>query len=131
MQKGAADVQNVITALFNSKAWPDSAFILTYDEGGGLFDHVGPILVTPPDDILPVDLTGHTQGYFNVTGFRIPVIVISPWSKPQTVVHLQTDYTAILHLIEERFNVPALTQRDATSRGYGRSDEWLLRLQRS
>ena len=115
VQKGAADVQNVITALFNSKAWPDSAFILTYDEGGGLFDHVGPILVTPPDDILPVDLQGHTQGYFNVTGFRIPVIVISPWSKPQTIVHLQTDYTAILHLIEERFNVPALTQRDATS----------------
>jgi phospholipase C len=115
VQTGAADVQKIITALFNSKAWPDSAFILSYDEGGGLFDHVGPILVTPPDNQLPTDLKGHTQGLFNVTGFRVPVIVISPWSKPQTVVHLQTDYTSILRLIEERYNVPALTQRDATT----------------
>jgi phospholipase C len=117
VQTGAAVVQNIITALFNSKAWPDSAFIFSYDEGGGLFDHVGPILVTPPDDQLPNDLMGHgtyIPGYFNVTGFRVPVIVISPWSKPQTVVHLQTDYTSILKLIEDRYNVPPLTQRDAT-----------------
>jgi phospholipase C len=115
VQTGAADVQKIITALFNSKAWPDSAFILTYDEGGGLFDHVGPILVTPPDNQQPTDLGGQIQGLFNVTGFRVPVIVISPWSRPQTVVHLPTDYTAILKLIETRFNVPALTQRDATT----------------
>ena len=43
--------------------------ILTFDEGGGLFDHVGPVLVTPPDNILPQDLQGHQQGLFNVTGF--------------------------------------------------------------
>ena len=48
---GAGRVQNIINALLTSAAWPDSAFILTYDEGGGLFDHVGPILVTPPDDL--------------------------------------------------------------------------------
>jgi phospholipase C len=115
IQKGAARVQQIITALLNSAAWPDSAFILTFDEGGGLFDHVGPILVTPPDDILPVDLQGHTQGYFNVTGFRVPVIVVSPWVKPQYVSHLPTDYTAILKLIETRFGVPNLTQRDLTA----------------
>jgi phospholipase C len=116
IQTGAADVQNIITALFNSSAWPDSAFILTYDEGGGLFDHVGPILATPPDDLTPQDLkSGDQQGLFNVTGFRVPVIVISPWSKPHTVSHLPMDYTAILKLIETRFSVPPLTQRDATA----------------
>ncbi len=115
VQTGAQDVSKVINALLTSKAWPDSAFILTYDEGGGLFDHVGPILVTPPDDVTPQDLgKNDTKGLFNVSGFRVPVVVISPWSKPQTVIHLQTDYTSILKLIEERFNVPALTQRDAT-----------------
>ena len=62
-----------------------------------------------------VDLQGHTQGLFNVTGFRVPVIVVSPWVKPHTVSHLPTDYTAMLKLIETRFNVPALTQRDATA----------------
>ncbi len=80
-----------------------------------MFDHVGPVLVTPPDDVLPVDLSGHTQGLFNVTGFRVPMVVVSPWVKPQTVSHLPTDYTAMLKLIETRFDVPALTQRDATA----------------
>jgi len=117
IQKGAVRAENAINALLASAAWPDSAFILTWDEGGGTFDHVGPILVTPPGDYLePQDLQpGDQTGEFNVTGFRIPVIVISPWSKPQTVVHLQADYTAILKLIETRFNVPPLTQRDANA----------------
>jgi phospholipase C len=116
VQTGAADVQTIITALLNSAAWPDSAFILTYDEGGGLFDHVGPILATPPDDLTPQDLGTHDQQWlFNVTGFRVPMVVISPWAKPHNVSHTPMDYTAMLKLIETRFNVPALTQRDATA----------------
>jgi phospholipase C len=117
VQTGAAAVTNMLTALFNSTAWPDSAFILTYDEGGGLYDHAPPILVTPPDNFSePTDLqNGDIQAHFNTTGFRVPNVVISPWSRPQTVIHLATDYTSILKLIEERFNVPALTQRDATT----------------
>jgi len=117
VQTGAVRAENAINALMASTAWPDSAFILTWDEGGGLFDHVGPIIVTPPGDFLePTDLTPKDQtGEFNVTGFRVPVVVVSPWSKKQTVVHLQTDYTSILKLIETRFNIPPLTQRDATT----------------
>jgi len=117
VQTGSVRAENAINALLTSTAWPDSAFILTWDEGGGLFDHVGPILETPPGDFLePTDLKpGDQNGEFNVTGFRIPVVVVSPWSKKQTVIHLQADYTSILHLIEERFNVPALTQRDANA----------------
>ena len=66
-----------------------------------------PILVTPPDNLAPTDLQpGDPKGLFNVTGFRVPVVVISPWSRPQTVIHLKTDYTSILKLIEKRFNLP-------------------------
>jgi phospholipase C len=117
IQTGSAVVQNMLTALFNSAAWPDSVFILSYDEGGGLYDHVPPIIVTPPDNLTsPTDLKqGDIDALFNTTGFRVPVVVVSPWSKPQTVIHLKTDYTSILKLIEERFNVPPLTQRDATT----------------
>jgi phospholipase C len=118
VQTGAADVQNIISALFNSTAWSDTAFILTYDEGGGLFDHVGPILATPPGDFdTPTDLGPHDQqGMFNVTGFRVPVIVISPWVKPHYVSHLPMDYMAILKLIETRWpQVQPLTQRDANA----------------
>src|SRR6185437_8155041 len=49
IQQGAAYVQSIISALMNSDAWQDSVFILTYDEGGGLYDHVPPIMVPPPD----------------------------------------------------------------------------------
>jgi phospholipase C len=117
VQTGANAVAGFLNALFTSAAWPDSAFILTYDEGGGLFDHVPPILVTPPDSLIaPTDLGPDDQtGLFNVTGFRVPVVVVSPWSKPHTVIHLATDYTSILKLIEDRFHVPPLTQRDATT----------------
>jgi phospholipase C len=117
VQTGAAAVATMINSLISSPAWPDSAFILTYDEGGGLYDHQPPILVTPPDNLTePTDLQqGDTQAYFNTTGFRVPNVVISPWSRPQTVIHLATDYTSILKLIEDRFNVPPLTKRDATT----------------
>ena len=117
VQTGAASVANMINSLISSAAWPDSAFILTYDEGGGLYDHVPPILVTPPDNLTePTDLgQGDIIAYFNTTGFRVPNVVVSPWSRPQTVIHLATDYTSILKLIEDRFTIPPLTQRDATT----------------
>ena len=117
IQTGAAKARQVITALLSSGAWPDSAFILSYDEGGGLFDHVKPVLVTPPGDYSqPIDLGSRDQhGMFNVTGFRVPVIVVSPWVKPHDVSHLPMDYTAILKLIENRFTIAALTQRDANA----------------
>ena len=115
IQKGAARVQQILNALFTSTAWPDSVFFLTYDEGGGLFDQQPPILVTQPDDKAPGpdQASSYIRGLFNVTGFRVPVVVVSPYSKPQTVFHQQTDYTSILKLIETRFNLPPLTHRDA------------------
>ena len=117
IQKGAARVQQILTALLTSNAWPDSAFILSYDEGGGTYDHVGPVLETQPDDKVPGPYQNqpYVRGLFNVTGFRLPVIVVSPWSKPQFVWHMPADYTSILKLIETRYDVAPLTRRDATA----------------
>ena len=114
VQKGAARVQQILNALLVSQAWPDSAFILTYDEGGGTYDQQPPILVIPPDDKVPV---AHQQGpwirgLFNVTGFRVPFTVVSPWSKAHFVFHQQSDYTSILKLIETRYSLAPLTHRD-------------------
>ncbi len=53
IQKGAAYVKTIIDALMNSPAWHDSIFILAYDEGGGLYDHVPPFTVVPPDNTPP------------------------------------------------------------------------------
>jgi phospholipase C len=124
IQTGAAYVQSIIEALMKSDAWQDSAFILSYDEAGGLYEHVPPFAVPPPDTNGPgqcPDLnngstgyctTGNLGGAFDLTGLRVPVIVISPYAKPHYVSHIPRDYTAILAFIEETFNVTPLTARD-------------------
>lgn len=141
VQSGAAYVQSIISALMTSDAWKDSVFILTYDEGGGLYDHVPPVNVPAPDDILPGQCpdpnngsagyctVGKLGGNFDLTGFRVPLFVISPYAKPHFVSHTPRDYTAILAFIESTFGVQALTNRDAywtspacTSQGAGCSD---------
>lgn len=98
--------------------------IFTYDEAGGFYDHVSPQPMPSPDGIVPLDLvpgdicdsvgtTGGATCDFTWTGYRLPLIVISPFAKKNFVSHQVRDYTAILNLIEKRFGVPALTQRDA------------------
>lgn len=121
VQTGAAYVETLINGLMSSTSWKDSVFILTYDEPGGLYDHVPPVPTVSPDGIAPVDLlpgdtctsNGGANCDFTYTGFRLPLIVISPFTKKNYVSHTVADYTAILKLIETRFNVPPLTQRDA------------------
>jgi phospholipase C len=121
IQLGAKFVESLINPLMKSVSWKDSAFILTYDEGGGLYDHVAAKPAKSPDGIKPVDLlpgdictgaTGPTCD-FTYTGYRVPLIVISPYAKKHYVNHQIADFTAILKLIETRFNLPALTMRDA------------------
>jgi phospholipase C len=121
IQLGAKYVESLINPLMKSVSWKDSAFILTYDEGGGLYDHVAAKPAKSPDGIKPVDLlpgdicTGNTGPTcdFTYTGYRVPLIVISPYAKKHYVNHQVADFTAILKLIETRFNLPALTMRDA------------------
>lgn len=122
IQKGANYVSTLINGLMASTSWKDSAFILTFDEAGGLFDHVSPQPQLHPDGIAPVDLftnppdvcvnkTGPTCD-FVYSGYRVPLIVVSPFSKKHYVSHTVADHTAILKLIETRFGVSSLTARD-------------------
>ncbi len=113
VQIGAAYVATLINALMASQSWADSVFILSWDESGGLYDHVPPAPAVKPDNISPVDLAGHIPGDFDRTGFRLPLLVISPFTKPHYVSHNAADYTAVLKFIETRYNLPSLTNRDA------------------
>jgi phospholipase C len=113
IQLGAQFAAKLINALMNSPSWKDSVFIETFDEGGGLYDHVGPITVPSPDGIPPIMPATNQPGDFTLTGFRVPLIVISPFSKKNFVSHTPMDYTAALKLIETRFHLPSLTNRDA------------------
>ena len=121
IQLGAKYVSSLINALMSSSSWSSSVFILTYDEHGGLFDHVPPASAKNPDGIPPMVVfpdvcsSSPTTGTcnFQTTAFRVPLIVISPFSKKNFVDHTPADYTAWLKLVETRFGLPPLTARDA------------------
>jgi len=121
IQLGANYVSTLINGLMTSPSWTDSVFILTYDEFGGFYDHVPAQQTVSPDGIKPVDLNPGDVCYaksgptcdFVYTGFRMPLIVVSPFTQKNYVSHTVADLTAILKLIETRFNLPPLTKRDA------------------
>jgi phospholipase C len=124
IQAGSSYASGLINSFMASPSWKDSALIFTYDEFGGFYDHVSPQPMPSPDGIQPVDLTpsdvcdapgqiGTGTCDFTYTGYRVPMIVISPFAKKNYVSHTIYDYTAILKLIETRFGVSALTKRDA------------------
>jgi phospholipase C len=121
VQKGANYTRSLVNALMGSSSWSSSVFILTYDESGGMYDHVAPQPAVSPDGIAPVDILPNNVCYsvkgptcnFVYTGYRIPLVVISPFAKKNYVSHTVADSTAILKLIETRFNLPPLTKRDA------------------
>jgi phospholipase C len=124
VQTGEAYVESLINALMNSSSWSNSALFWTYDESGGLYDHVSPVQMPSPDGIKPVDLlagdicettTGGNPNTcdFTWTGYRIPLVVVSPYAKQNYVDHTAADFTAMLKFIETRWNLPALTKRDA------------------
>src|SRR5258706_7510528 len=122
-QTGAAYVEGLINGLMSSQSWKDSVFILTYDEAGGTYDHVAPAAMPNPDGIAPIDLaptdicgSAHpgtdANCDFNYTGFRVPLIVVSPFTRKNYVSHTASDYTAVLKFIETRFGLQPLTERD-------------------
>lgn len=115
IQNGAAYVKTIIDALMKSPAWADSIFILAYDEGGGLYDHVPPFTVVAPDNNPPQLGTNDLPGDFTLSGFRVPIIVVSPFAKPHFVSHTNRELTSILKLVETRFGLQPLTARDAAA----------------
>jgi phospholipase C len=115
IQIGQRVMARVINEIMNSPAWPTSAIFLTYDENGGFFDHVPPPPACAPDDISPRLESGDYQAEFDHYGFRVPMTVVSPYVKRHYVSHEIYDHTSLLRFIEAKWNLPALTNRDANA----------------
>ena len=88
---GEKKMESVINALIQSPLWTGSAFFMTYDEGGGFFDHV-----QPPQ----LDAYG--------PGMRVPAFVISPWAKRGYISGQLYEHNSLLKFIERRFGLPTL-----------------------
>ncbi len=84
-----------INAIMQGPDWPTTAIFLTWDDFGGFYDPAVP-------------------GYADYWGFgiRVPMIIISPYSLPATVVHTQYEFSSVLKFIETRFGLTNLTLRD-------------------
>jgi phospholipase C len=113
---GEAMMSRVVNALGASPSWLHSLLVITYDEGGGYYDHVPPPVALAPDSIPPITQPGESSyDGFARYGFRVPSIVVSPYSKPRGVTHVVHDHTSIPAMIERKWNLPALTYRDANA----------------
>jgi phospholipase C len=95
-------VSSVVNAIGESKYWNSTAVILLWDDWGGWYDPVPP-----------------PQTNYTSLGFRVGTIVISPWARPNTVVHTQYEFGSILRFIEENFGLGSLHTTDETSTSIG------------
>ena len=142
---GQAEVADVINAFMTSPEWSSSVFFLSYDEGGGPYDHVPPVpghsnqntdaslgtipdisqIAVNPDSYKPCvpsggkptthcDLTSSdpgakstdapaVDGFAAQLGFRLPNMVISPFTRKHYVSHIPMDHTAVIKFVENRF----------------------------
>ena len=118
-QDGGAFISRFIAALSkpeHAAVYAKTAFILNYDENGGWFDHHWP--PTPPlnasDGISTVDASADVPSEAFCAeglggplglGFRVPCIIVSPWTRGNLVFSQVSDHTSVVRLVEERFGV--------------------------
>jgi phospholipase C len=106
----------VVNAVLHSPAWPRTLLVYMHDEHGGYYDHVPPPSAIPPDSIAPKLGPEDAPGGYDLYGPRVPGIVASPYSKPNAVTNVVHDHTSVLATIEAKWNLPALTYRDANAK---------------
>jgi phospholipase C len=102
---GPSWVASVVNAIGNSPYWANTAIFITWDDWGGFYDHVPPQVL--------VDCAQWGCGY--VYGFRVPLIVVSPFAKAQHISTVPHDFGSILKFTEETFNLPSLGYADAAA----------------
>jgi phospholipase C len=107
---GERVVSNLIKLLHHHGVWEKTALFITWDENGGFFDHVAPPVAplgTPEEYLTVPDVTGASGGVTGPIGmgFRVPMVVVSPWSTGGLVSSQPYDHTSMLRFLETRFGV--------------------------
>jgi phospholipase C len=139
IRKGESFAAAVINAVLHGAGWEHTLLIWVYDEHGGYYDHVPPPPAVAPDDVQGRSAIGTgtplerllrpifprlvrskenlDQGppRYDRYGFRVPAVIVSPYARPNYVCSKVLDHTSVLRLVEEKWNLPALTARDAAA----------------
>jgi phospholipase C len=139
VQKGESFAAEVINRVMHGKGWPETLLIWTYDENGGYYDHVAPPEAVPPDDLEGRGMADHPVWLqaihrllfphhvkdatttdedslrYDRYGFRVPAVIVSPYARRDCVLPDVFDHTSVLKLVEEKWNLPSLTRRDAAA----------------
>jgi len=92
---GPSWVASIVNAIGNSSYWSNTVIFITWDDWGGWYDHVVPKVI-------------NSYEY----GFRVPLIVVSPYAKAQYISHATHDFGSILKFIEENWSLPSLGYAD-------------------
>ncbi len=100
---------NVYNTLTASPVWKSTALVITFDEHGGFFDHVKPPQVVIPESEKNI-------GGISQLGFRVPCLIVSPWSRGKCVFSGELNHASILTFIENNWGLPGLTVRDQKAR---------------
>jgi phospholipase C len=93
---GPSWVASVVNAIGSSQYWNHTAILIVWDDWGGWYDHVTPTIYNSLE-----------------LGFRVPMIVVSPYAKPGYVSHVHHEFGSILKFTEETFGLPSLGTTDA------------------
>jgi phospholipase C len=113
VRSGDAFIASVYHAVRQSPNWDRTVLVLNFDEWGGFYDHVRPPRVI--DDTVPPPGTGPHPDYRQL-GFRVPCVVISPFSPARVVSAGPYEHTSILRMVEWRWGLAPLAARDANAR---------------
>ena len=116
VQYGDVFLSQVVRSVLSGPGWPRTLLVWTYDEHGGYFDHVPPPVAVRPDRVAPrIAVPPDQPGSFGRYGFRVPFGIVSPFARRDYVSHVVHDHTSVLKLVETKWNLPALTDRDANA----------------
>lgn len=112
---------DIYSALIrNPEVWESTLFVITYDEHGGLYDHLPP----PESRVRFADGKVSPEGFaFDLLGPRVPTVLVSPLIDRHTVDHTEYDHTSILATLRRHWSIPGgpLTNRDAKAATFERN----------
>ena len=108
-------MSRVVHTLMKAPTWESTALFINYDEHGGYYDHVPPPPAIKPDNIAPILGPGDVHAAYDRYGFRVPLVVVSPWARENYVSRVVQDHTSVLAFLERKWNLPAMTLRDANA----------------